>query len=201
MKSLHGLVTALIGLLVVFAGAALVRLAMGAGLPPALAGWTAREPLLAAAAGMFLIGLVLLWILTAVAAQTARACVAFRQEGGEVRVEIEAVRTFVARLAAEFPSVTQLRPTVTLRGGRLHMDLICRVRGGTPLPELSRALQARAAEAVRTALGVAEVGPVKVTFREIGAPPARPEEPRARPPVHGAQVMEAGGDTGEDARV
>jgi len=155
--------------------------------------WKDRwSPLLVGSAGLVLVLLVLVWLLSALPRRIRRRYVSFGNAEGEVSVSLEAIRDYLARLAHEFPAVVAMRPDVQARYGLLKVNMDCRVRSGVAIPPLSRDIQARVRQTIRTDLGLSEVPQVRVTVREIvGEVP--PGSPRVRPLVSETTVS---GDEG-----
>ena len=136
------------------------------------------------AAGVFLVGVAILWPLSLLCPAARERYLAFENPGGEVRISLDAIKDFLGRLGGEFPSVVSLRATVHARNGALVIHMDCRVRAGAQIPAFSQALQERGRQAIQTSLGLSEVEVVRVTVREIvGA--AGPAEPTVRAPRPG----------------
>ena len=142
--------------------------------------------------GVLLVGLAVLWPLSLVTRTTAERHLAFRNPDGEVRVRLDAIRDYLGRLASEFAGVESLRSVVSVRSGRLVIDLHCRVQAGRPVAEISRSLQERAKACIQADLGIAEIETIDVTVREfVGTPPVREPVVRAPQPGEGPAFEEA----------
>lgn len=157
-----------------------------------LGAWIGTRGEFALPAGVLLVGLAALWPLSLVTRTTAERHLAFRNPDGEVRVRLDAIRDYLGRLASEFAGVESLRSVVSVRSGRLAIDLHCRVQVGRPVAEISRGLQERAKNCIQADLGIAEIETIDVTVREfVGTPPTREPVVRAPQPGDGPSFEEA----------
>lgn len=181
MNVLRAVFGAIVWLAAVAAGAWVFWTALGRAPQCDLVGCMRDLQAPAMAAGAAVVAIALLWPLTFVLRTCRERHLSFRNPAGEVRVSLTAIRDFLARLAAEFPAIVTLRPAVEARVGKLAIDMDIKVRAGTALPELSRQIQDRAAASVQSFLGIAEVGEIRVTVREIVGP-VPPAEPVVRAP-------------------
>jgi uncharacterized alkaline shock family protein YloU len=71
------------------------------------------------------------------------------------------------RLAAEFPSVTRMRPRVIPRRKTVDVAVDVRVKAGPEIHEVCQILQQRIRETMTTGLGITEVGRIEVSVGEI----------------------------------
>lgn len=134
----------------------------------------------ALSAGIALMSLLCLWLLTSVRRPEPVQYISFDSEGGAVSLSTKAVRDFIQKVGDEFAAVAGLHPVLHVRGGAVDVDLDVRVKSGAHIPELCQMLQERVRESLRDHLGLNDVREVRVNVREIIGPVAEakhPEEP------------------------
>jgi uncharacterized alkaline shock family protein YloU len=123
-----------------------------------------------ATAGWTGVGLVLLGALCAATGWGGRRrtrFLSFEREGGAVSISTEAIADFVSKLAAEFPSVVQMRPEILPSRRGLDIRVAVRVRAGPQIHEVCDLLQRRVRESVAAGMGIAEVRRVEVSVVDI----------------------------------
>lgn len=157
--------------------------------PWGVAAWVMDRRELAMPVGILTVGLAALWPMSLIARATSERHLSFRNPDGEVRIRLDAIRDFLARLASEFPGVESLRSVVRLKSGGLAIDLQCRVQAGRAVADLSRSLQERARICIQSDLGIAEIRSIDVTIREfVGFPTLREPVVRAPRPGEGSSM-------------
>ncbi|MBP7276505.1 MAG: alkaline shock response membrane anchor protein AmaP [Kiritimatiellae bacterium] len=172
-------------------GAALSALYLRTGSFHAIVEGLERAPLYAFLLGIYIIGTVLVWVLSLVLPSGGSPSITFDTDAGSVNILLDAIRDFLAKSGTTVPHVVNVRPVVRMKQGRLWVTLISRVRAARPVPEIARALQEQARATLREALGITMDADVRVTVREIQVSPevgpaltAR-EEIQVRPPRFG----------------
>lgn len=94
----------------------------------------------------------------------------FRPEGGPViSLKTSAVREAIARVAAEFDCVEEMRTEVSRGRGGVDLDLTVRVAAGTVIPVLCTELQNRAREVVAGEIGLFDLREVRVHVEDWAA--------------------------------
>jgi uncharacterized alkaline shock family protein YloU len=118
-------------------------------------------------AGIAVVCLGLLFCLTGLRRKRREKFLSFTNDGGAVSVSTQAMADFVAKLAAEFPSIVRMRPRILPRKGQIDIIVELRVRAGPQIHEVCEMLQQRIRESVTTGLGISQVRNVEVSVREI----------------------------------
>lgn len=115
--------------------------------------------------------LIALYVLTGIPRKKGEQFILFESEGGSVSISIKAIREFLVRVGDEFAAVLSLNPTIRTVSGAVEVDLDVSVKSGTQIPELCRMLQDRIRETIKDNLGLTDVRAVRISVREIVAPP------------------------------
>ncbi len=196
MKALHALAATVLALVLLAAGgyaawSAFVEPSRWADVAGALQ-FLAANRLSCGSAALASVLFVLIWMLSSVPRRERAQFLTFENPGGEVRVSLDAIRDYVARLSGEFGEIVSMRPAVSTRRDQLRVNVECRVRSGTQIPVFTRAFQERVRESLQTDLGLTDLPAIGVTVRQIvgGATAPRPRGPAAAP-----AEGDAGGDT------
>ncbi|MBM4142232.1 MAG: alkaline shock response membrane anchor protein AmaP [Lentisphaerae bacterium] len=167
MKLINVIVQLLILALLAFVGALLLTAPFsGARWDLLKVGLTGLGRVKAVSAGLFLLCLVALFVLTAVRTRRPRY-LTFDAEGGKVRMSTEAIADYVAKLAAEFPSVVRMRPEIVPLRRALDINVDVRVKAGPQIHEVCELLQRRVRESVTNGLGIGEIRRVVVSVSEV----------------------------------
>lgn len=119
------------------------------------------------------------WLATSSVFRRSDSYVLLDGAGGAVRVSVSAISELLSRIGSNIPAVVNIRPVVSAHRDKLRVDLQCRVRVGTEVPALSRALQDRVQETLQRAIGIAEIEAIRVTVRGIVGDPAAGSPPDA----------------------
>ncbi len=172
MKTLHKTLTALAMAMLIGAGAVLLWARVNHRLPTRLRMpdrlWVAvHHAHHAGRLGALFLLVGIGWLASSSVFRRSEPYVSLDGPGGAVRVSVAAISELLARVGSDFPAVMAIRPVVAARGDALRVDLQCRVRAGTAIPTLSRALQDRVREALQRVIGINEVECVRVTVRGI----------------------------------
>ena len=115
--------------------------------------------------------LIALYILTGIRRGKGEPFITFETEGGSVSISMKAIRDFLIRVGDEFAAVVSLDPAIRATSGSMEVELNLRVKAGTQIPELSKMLQERIRASIKDNLGLADVRAVRISVREIVAPP------------------------------
>jgi hypothetical protein len=131
-------------------------------------------------AGAALLICIGLWLLTGM---SRRRCgiVTYEMEGGTVSLRLDAIRDFLARVGQDIPQVASVRPVVRQTDGVVSVLMEIRIRAGSSVPEITRALQERTRHSLAGDLGLTRTDPVKVVITGISGDPTPP--PMAKPPA------------------
>jgi len=120
--------------------------------------------------GVSLITLVVLFWLSALPLGSREHFLSFESDGGIVSISVNAVNTFLAKLKTEFAGIVDLKANVAAsRDGTIEVRLDMTVKAGTPIQQLSQALQQRVRDSMRESLGITDVASVKVNVQDIVA--------------------------------
>lgn len=167
MKIIHLLVGAVLVLVFVAAGAAVLGAAATAQGWNSLAGEVAANRMIAGFAVVGVFCLLAVYGLSAIPVRRRERFLSFDGENGRVSISTNAICNYVGKLVEEFPSVVSMRPTVV--PGRRAIDLVIhvRVKPGPQIHEVCEVLQKRAREVMASGLGICEVRRVEVKVREI----------------------------------
>lgn len=98
---------------------------------------------------------------------------AYETDAGSVNVSLQALQDFLGHLKANYPAIESLKPDVDVYQGELDVQLDVRVREGTNVPELCRALQEQAKSEIRDKIGIGEIRDIRVRVQEILVTPAK----------------------------
>lgn len=136
------------------------------------------ERLLGMGAGIAVLLLTAIYLLSGVRRKPSEQYLSFDNEGGSVSISMKAVRDFLSREAADFAAVLSLSPSIVAVGGGVEVELNVKVRSGTQIPELCRMLQDRVREKILNNLGVSDIKSIKVNVQEIvtAQPQRKPEK-------------------------
>lgn len=192
MKRLNGVIALISAVLLFVTGGVLIwrHFPPAPGMPAWMEDFLAGRLQLSLLGVLFIV-LSIAWLFTFWrAARGGRSYVSFDNPGGAVRVSLSAIADFLSRLSGEFPWIVSVRPVVSLRERALQVDLQCRVKAGSSIPDLSQQLQDRVRQAIEQSIGLAEISAVSVSVREIVGEPK------------GAAKADAGGEpkfNGRDA--
>lgn len=138
------------------------------------------SPLTIGYAGAALLICVGLWILTGI---SRRGCdrVTYEMEGGTVSIRLDAIRDFLARVGQGIPQVASVRPVVRQSEGVVSVVMEMKIRAGSSVPEITRALQERTRHSLAGDLGLTRTAPVEVVITGISGEPTAP--PAGKPPA------------------
>jgi hypothetical protein len=114
-----------------------------------------------------LIGILLWW--TASRVKPARDRVTFKGHGGRVSLGVDVIERHLADVAGEFPSIRSLDSAVTPAGRAVDIELGVTFEKGTPLPDVTQALQERARESLSETMGPFAVRKIHVRIDEVGS--------------------------------
>ncbi len=123
--------------------------------------------ILVAAGSLALALLLVLYALTSFKLPEKSHYIAYDIEGSAVSISLRAVQDFLTRLAGEFAAVEELKPSLSVQGGAVDVQLDVKVRAGAQIPELCRMLQERARSTLREKVGLSDVKEVRVRVQEI----------------------------------
>lgn len=188
MKILHGLVGILLFLLVAITGAWLVYgTTYGEVIYwPRFLELLKYQRALCFCAGVAIILLLLLFILTSMTRKRSAQYISFDGEKGAVSISIKAVRDFIQKIGDEFAAVLSIQPVLEFRRGALDVDLNVRVASGSQIPELCQMLQDRVMECLHDQLGISEIRNIRVNVQEISGRTSEskgPKEEQIRQPL------------------
>ncbi|AKJ64081.1 alkaline shock response membrane anchor protein AmaP [Kiritimatiella glycovorans] len=142
--------------------------------------WIEMTPFRWRALGAVLILLVIGYLYAGGRGRRSRRFVSFDTGEGTVSVSLDAVQSFIRKVASEYPAVLRLDPWVCGHRHGIEVDLRMRVRSGEKIPELSRRVQDRVRSSLSRDLGLDRVHKMKVTVQEIvGEPAPGPEAGRS----------------------
>lgn len=113
-----------------------------------------------------LVGLLLWW--TSSRVRPAKDRVWFKGHGGRVSLGVDVIQRHLAEVADEFPSIRRLDSTVTPAGRAIDIDLGVHFEKGTPLPDVTQALQERARESLSETMGPFAVRKIHVHITDVG---------------------------------
>lgn len=132
-----------------------------------------------ALAGMALLALVAVYLITGYRRQPAGDdYLAFNNNGATVSILLRAVNEFITKIGDEFAAIISMKPAVRPRGRSIDIDLDIRVKAGTQIPELCQLLQERVRESVRQNLGISDIKRIRVSVKDIVGDAPRPDEVR-----------------------
>jgi uncharacterized alkaline shock family protein YloU len=125
-----------------------------------------------------------LWMLTGL---SRRRCnkVTYEMNGGTVSIRMDAIRDFLTRVGQDIPQVSSVRPVVRQNNGVVSVVMEIRIRAGSSVPEITRALQERTRHSLSGDLGLSRSEPVQVVVTGITGDPSTP--PVRKPPVFGVE--------------
>lgn len=167
MKNVNRFLQLLVCALVIGAGLALVVLVLRP------ADWQSACAVMAGSrvgvlvAGLLLVALGVLLILTEAPRRRRDRFLSFRNEGGAVNISTEAIAEYIAKLAPAFPSIIRLTPTVEPHRRKVDIVLDVRIKAGPQLHEICEVLQKRVRESMEGGLGIHDVRNVVVRVKEI----------------------------------
>ena len=121
-------------------------------------------PLLGAVAILLLL---LLWLYCGRLANRPDDVIEFRGRGGRIRLSTASIRDFIENVVGEFAAVQSLFPRLSVRRGKLEVELEIRVIEGTRIPELCEVLQDSIRDGLNDRLGLTRVRGIQVAVKEI----------------------------------
>ena len=121
---------------------------------------------------------LLAFLVAGVAWRRKKSFIAFENENGSIRVDVEAVQAYLDGLKDEFAAIAWLKNRLRVVRGALEVGLVVGVKAGTRIPELCKLLQARVQEILQEHLGTCDFLGVSVEVNEI-----RPRKKAAGEPV------------------
>lgn len=168
MKKINRFLILLVCALLVGGGLAMVWLALS---PPdwkmvytMLSGTRWPDRLLA---GILLLALGVLLMLSEVPRRQRDRFLSFRNEGGAVNISTVAISEYLGKLTSEFPSIVKMVSEVEPRWRRIDIVVDVRIKAGPQLHEICEVLQKRVRESMESGLGIHDVRRVIVRVKEI----------------------------------
>ena len=124
-------------------------------------------------AGMSLVALVTLYLVTAIQQRTSKAdSLTFKQNGVSVSIRTKAAIDFISRIGDEFAAITILTPSIYPKRGGVAIDLIVQLKAGTQIPELCQLLEERVRESAEKNLGLSDIKQIRIEVKDlVGEPP------------------------------
>ena len=169
MKTLHTLMGVLVFVVLAVAGIVLVRAAWGTADWDALSGTVAKGRFIGMGAGVALVCVAVLFVLTAIPVKKRERFLSFENESGRVSISTEAICEYLLKLAGEFPSIIRMRPKVVPAKSAIDIIVDVRIKAGPQIHEVCEVLQNRIRESMASGLGISEVRRVEVSVREISS--------------------------------
>jgi len=118
-------------------------------------------------AGLLLVALGVLLIVTEAPRRRRDRFLSFRNEGGAVNISTEAIAEYIAKLAPAFPSIVRMSPVVEPHRRKVDIVVDVRIKAGPQLHEICEVLQKRVRESMEGGLGIHDVRHVVVRVKEI----------------------------------
>lgn len=118
-------------------------------------------------AGIALVCLGLIYVLSAIPRKKKQQYLAFDGEGGTVSISTAAISEYVARVGGEFPSIVKLKPEVIPVRNSIDVHLYIQVKDGPDIHEVCEMLQKRVRDVLAGSLGITGVRKVEVSVKEI----------------------------------
>lgn len=118
-------------------------------------------------AGVALLCLALLVVVTASRRKRRPRFLSFDREGGTVSISTEAISEYVAKLVVEFPSVVKMKTTIVSLKSAIDIVVDIKIKAGPQIHEVCELVQKRVRESVGEDLGIAEIRRVEVSVTEI----------------------------------
>ncbi len=128
-----------------------------------------EERLLVLAFGWGLIAMALLFLVTGIKRKRKTRFLSFENEGGRVRISTDAIADYLAKLAAEFPTVIRMTIRVVPLKASLDIVVDIRVKADPQIHEICETLQSRIRESLAGGLGIRDVRRVEVSVNEINS--------------------------------
>jgi len=118
-------------------------------------------------AGIALVCLGLIYVLSAIPRKKRQQYLAFDGEGGTVSISTAAISEYIARVAGEFPSIVKMKPEVIPARSSIDVHIYIQVKDGPDIHEVCELLQKRVRDVLAGSLGITEVRKVEVSVKEI----------------------------------
>lgn len=118
-------------------------------------------------AGLLLVALGVLLIVTEAPRRRRDRFLSFKNEGGAVNISTAAIAEYIAKLAKEFPSIVRMTPTVEPHRRKVDIVIDVRIKAGPQLHEICEVLQKRVRESMEGGLGIHDVRNVVIRVKEI----------------------------------
>ncbi|MCK5850589.1 MAG: alkaline shock response membrane anchor protein AmaP [Kiritimatiellae bacterium] len=167
MKMLHKLIAFLLFLIVLGQGLMFMSAARSSEKWQAFTDVMGQNRASGLCAGVALICVAMLLALTSFSRKKKCRFLSLDSENGTVSISTDAISEYIAKLAAEFPSVVSMNPVVV--PGRKEVDIIVNVemKAGPQIHEACELLQQRVRESMSNGLGISQVRSVEVSVKEI----------------------------------
>ncbi len=205
MSAIRVLLNLLIGLLLFATGLVVLRIAWPESFPGGVnaAVFVRHWSPVMLGTGLAMVGLPILRLLAAVAAAGgSNRFVVVNTPNGALEISTEAIREYLLRMEQDFSEVEAIRPRVRGCKDSMCVVLECRVRAGTPLPELSQRIRDRVHAGIEQGLGLPAPKSVTVRITEIqGAGPVEAEPVLRREAVRPSKVNANGSRYGSDGMI
>ncbi len=118
-------------------------------------------------AGLLLVALGVLLILTEAPRRRHDRFLSFRNEGGAVNISTEAIADYIGKLTSAFPSIIRMTPVVEPCRRKVDIVIDVCIKAGPQLHEICEVLQKRVRESMESGLGIHDVRHVVVRVKEI----------------------------------
>ena len=130
-------------------------------------GTLALSPLQTAGLGLLMLALLAGYVASLVVSLRQDATIWYENPEGRVEISIGAVEDFVRRVAADFPEIKEISPTI--RESKDGIKVVSRVAvwTGSTIPALTQRLQHDIKEKIQNVLGIADVSSVEVNIAKI----------------------------------
>lgn len=182
MKVLHSIFSILLVVLVLAMGAGFLVIGFLGDM-----GWTwiqmtvgGPDRLFPLCTGVAIVFSAWLWMLTGRLGRS-NSLITYDTEGGSVSIRTDAIREFLVRLGRSVPEVSSVRPVVRYQKGNLSVVMEVRIRTGSSVPDISRALQDKTHRGIEHDLGLSHVQKVQVVVTGIVGEPVA--SPSVKPPA------------------
>lgn len=125
-----------------------------------------------ALAGVGLCAIALLSLLQLTGSRNRRENIVFAGALGEVRIAVDTVENYLANAALNVADVQKLVPHVKTigDGNKVTVDAVVHVTVGRNIPEVTDEIQHHIADHLKSELGIAEVGEIRIHVREVRPP-------------------------------
>ena len=126
-----------------------------------------QHRLVAIAAGLALLMIILLYLLTGLTMAGRPGYVGYPVAGGTASISLKAVESFVRGMAQEDPRLVRVIPCVRLEEGRLTIRADLDIRLGSVIPDLCDRYRTRLSAGVREQLSLEPFGEIELRVRNV----------------------------------